>query len=440
MAEKLAILGGNKTAEGLPIPANFIKDEERKLVNEVLDSNELSGFIATPGKFFDGGSMVQRLQNEWAETLGVKHAIAVNSATSGLHAACAACEIGPGDEVILPPLTMAASAEAIMACNGVPIFCDTVQDALLADPEDIKRKYTERTKAIMVVHLAGHTCDMDPIMEFAREKGLFVIEDNAQAPGATYKGKQAGCIGDLGVFSLNRHKTIQSGEGGVVTTNNDDLAMKAKLFRNHGDKVAEAYGYGHFNHVGLNNRMTELEAAVGLAQFRKLESLTKPRIEYAEIINEGIKDIEGIYAPYKTDNCRHVYYIYHMRYEPETVGIPLDLFAKAVEAEGFPIWSRYGAPIYTYPIYQNLSAYGNTGCPFKCPLYKGKVSYRKGICPVAEQADETSLWTNMTSAQYKPEHMKLLVQAMKKVLANKEELLEAAKHEDLLAKSFITIG
>ena len=423
--KQLAILGGPKTAQGLPIPPNFIGAEEKKLVMEVLDSNELSGFIAVPGTYFDGGRMVRRLQEDWCAAFGAKHAVAVNSATSGLHAAVVACGIGPGDEVILPPLTMAASAEAILAVNAVPVFCDTIQDTLLMDPEDMKRKYTERTKAIMVVHLCGHPCDMDPVMAFAREKGLYVIEDNAQAPAATYKGRYAGLLGHLGVFSLNRHKTIQSGEGGVITTNDDDLAMKCRLFRNHGDKVSKALGYESFNLVGLNNRMTELEAAVGVAQLGKLERLTKPRIEYAQMLDEGLKEFDGIEPPPVQKDCRHVYYIYHMRYEEAAVGVPLDLFAKALEAEGLPIWSRYGAPIYTYPIYQHLSAYGDTGCPFTCPMYKGKADYSPGICPTAERADATSLWTNMTSAQYRPEHMKAALEAMRKIIDQKGALMAA---------------
>lgn len=440
MRQTLALLGGPKTIQGLPIPARFIGDEEKKLVLEVLDSNELSGFIAVPGEAFDGGRMVRLLQDEWAEFVGCKHAIGVNSATSGLHAAVVACGIGPGDEVILPPLTMAASAEAILASNGVPVFCDTIKDSLLIDPEDIKRKYTERTKAIMVVHLCGHPCDMDPIMAFAKEKNIFVIEDNAQAPFALYKGKQTGILGDIAVFSLNRHKTIQCGEGGVITTDNDDLAIKCKLFRNHGDKVSKALGYEHFNHVGLNNRMTELEAAVALAQLRKLESLTIPRIENAHIINQGLAQIDGIEPPPVMDGCRHVYYIHHMRYDADIVGIPLDLFATALQAEGFPVWSRYGAPIYTYPIFQHLSAYGNTGCPFKCPLYKGTANYSYGICPTAEKSDDTSLWTNMVGAQYGSKHMQLLLEAMLKVIDNKTALNNLSIQGDFLGRDIIKVG
>lgn len=435
--KKLAILGGPKTVEGLPLMANFIGEEEKKLVMEVLDSGELSGFTAIPGKYFYGGPKVRQLEAEWRQFTGAKHAIAVNSATSGLHAAVVACGVGPGDEVILPPLTMAASAEAILAVNGVPVFCDTLQDSLLIDPEDMKKKYTERTKAIMVVHLLGHPCDMDPIMAFAKEKGLLVIEDNAQAPYALYKGKQTGILGDLGVFSLNCHKTIQSGEGGVITTNNDDLAIKCQLFRNHGDKVAKDIGYAHFYHVGLNNRMTELEAAVSIAQLRKLEDLTMPRIANAKVLDEGLKHICGIEPPSVAEDCRHVYYLYHMRYEEEVVKIPLDLFAKALQAEGFPIWSRYGAPIFTYPIYKDLSAYGNTGCPFKCPLYKGKADYSAGICPTAEKADQTSLWTNIIGAQYTEQHMHMLLDAMQLVIANRDELLANAAKKDFLNIEFI---
>ena len=426
MSGKLALLGGEPLIGKEFPPYNTIGEDEKREVMEVLDSGVLSAYVASPGPEFFGGEKVKKLERAWEEYFEIKHAVSMNSATSALLAAVTACNIGPGDEVILPPLTMSATATAILANNAVPIFADVDPHTLNIDPESVAERITERTRAIFVVHLAGYPCDMDPIMELAEEHGLFVLEDNAQAPGALYKGRFAGCIGHIGVFSLNCHKTIQCGEGGIAVSNDDDLAMRLRLVRNHGEKCLEDYGYGgKTNLIGFNLRLPEMEAAVAYHQLQKLEKLNSWRIRLANHLTKRIKDeFDCITPPYVSMDCTHVYYIYHMDYDEQYGGIPLDLFSEAIQAEGIPILSRWGAPLYYMSIYRNLSAYGKTGCPFRKPYYAGEVRYEKGLCPVAEASEYTSLfietlvrWPNTI------EDMDMVVEAIQKVLEGRESLL-----------------
>ncbi|NDV26697.1 DegT/DnrJ/EryC1/StrS aminotransferase family protein [Desulfovibrio sp. JC010] len=429
--EELAILGGRPVTEKNFNNYNTIGEEEKEEVLEVLDSGVLSAFIASPGDFFLGGEKVRKLEQEWADYFSIAHAVSMNSATSALIAAISACEIGPGDEVIVPPLTMCATATAVLANNAVPVFADVDPETMNISPAAVEKLVNKRTKAIMVVHLAGFPCDMDEIMAIAGKHNLYVVEDNAQAPGALYKGEFAGCIGHIGVFSLNCHKTIQSGEGGIAVTNDSDLALKLQLVRNHGEKCVAGVGLeGKFDHIGYNFRMTELEAAVAIHQLRKLEYLNDRRIKLADYLTERLNnECSFIRTPCKADDRTHVYYIYHMQYDEKAAGIPLDLFAKAVQAEGIPLYSRWGSPIYTLPVYQRRNAYGNGNCPFEPPYHDRDVSYPTGLCPNAELSEETSLfmfavvrWPQTT------EDMDNVVSAINKVVTHKEKLLQLSEH------------
>ncbi len=426
---ELALLGGSPVSTKDFSFYNTIDENEKREVMDVLESGILSAFVASPGDAFLGGPRVQRLERDWERYFSVKHAVSMNSATSALIAAVAACGVGPGDEVILPPLTMCATGTAVILNNAAPVFADVDPRTMNIDPKAIEPRITARTKAIYVVHLAGYPCDMDPIMEIARARGLYVLEDNAQAPGARYKDQLAGCIGDIGVFSLNCHKTIQCGEGGVAVTNDPDLALKLQLMRNHGEKCVEGVGLaGKFDRVGYNFRMTELEAAVAIHQLRKLETLNGWRIRLAGYLGEALaRECPYVTPPYRADDCSHVYYLYHMSYDETQTGIPLDLFAEAVRAEGVPLYSRWGAPIYGMPVYQRRAAYGASSCPFGPPCHDGTISYAKGICPNAEASDTTSLFLETVVRWPQTEKdMDDVVAAMTKVVRNKRELLAFA--------------
>jgi perosamine synthetase len=425
---KLAIFGG-KPLRDIDFPAyNTIDENEKREVMEVLNSGVLSAFLGSASDGFWGGPKVKQLERAWEEYFGVKHAVTMNSATSALMAAVTACGIGPGDEVILPPLTMCATGTAILINNAVPVFADVDPKTMNIDPDSVSRRITPRTKAIFVVHLAGHPADMDPIMELAKRHKLYVLGDNAQSPGALYKGRYAGCIEHIGIFSLNCHKTIQAGEGGIAVTNDDELAFRLALVRNHGENCTAGFKRPDLHLLGLNLRMTEMEAAVGYHQLKKLKMLNEWRQRLAGYLTKRIRDtFDFIEPPYVAEDCTHVYYLYHTSYHAEQAGLPLDLFSRAIQAEGVPVFSRWGAPIYRLPIYQHLSAYGNTGCPFRPPYYAGKVSYEEGICPNAEASEHTSLFIETLVRWPNTEKdMDLVIDAIKKVIGQKEDLLQHA--------------
>ncbi|MEO8211538.1 MAG: DegT/DnrJ/EryC1/StrS family aminotransferase, partial [bacterium] len=255
---RLALLGGTPVRTELFSQSNTIGEEEKKAVMKVLDSGNLSQFVGYWNKDFYGGPMVRQFEKEWAEAIGVEHCISVNSNTSGLFACIGACDIGPGDEVIVSPYTMTAGAIAPLIYGAVPVFADIDEDTFCLDPKSIEENITPRTKAILVVHIGGHPTDMDEVMAIARKHNLKVIEDCAQSPMSVYKGRNVGTIGDVGVFSLNYHKHIHTGEGGMITTNNPKIAEKLELIRNHGEAVVEGKKVQDmWNTYGFNYRMTE---------------------------------------------------------------------------------------------------------------------------------------------------------------------------------------
>jgi len=423
MGSKLALFGGKPIREKPFPPYISIGEEEKKAVMEVLDTGILSNFYGSSDPRFYGGDRVQKVEREWEEYFGVKYAITVNSATSGLYTAVGAVGVEPGDEVILPPSTMSATASAVLVYGAIPVFVDVQDDIFCIDPKKIKEAITSRTKAIMVVHLWGHPARMDEIMEIARKRNLVVIEDNAQAPGGTYKGKYNGTIGDIGIFSLNCHKTIQSGEGGVIVTNDENFAMRSQLIRNHGENVVEDMGIKNLsNMIGWNYRMTEMEAAVASEQLKKLDSLNEARIELADYLTEHLSGIDGLTPPVVLPGCKHVYYTYSMKFNEEKTGISRNSFLKALSAEGIPFVPG-SQPLYMLPMFQKKICFGSNGYPFKSPYYTGNVSYEKGICPVAERlADKEFFLSEICRPPCTKKDMDDIINAIQKVLECKDEL------------------
>lgn len=428
MSKRLALLGGEKTRKELFNPYPIIGKKEKKAVMDVLSTGKLSGFIAQQGEYFLGGEKVRKLESNFNAYFKSKYAIAVNSATAGLHAAVASLNIGPGDEVIVSPYTMSASASAILMANAAPVFADIREDTYCIDPTDIKRKITSRTKAIIVVHLFGQSANMDEIMAIAKKHKIAVIEDAAQSPSATYRGRFTGVIGDVGIFSLNQHKTITTGEGGMILTNNRIIAEKARLIRNHGEVIKSNVKLGNIvNLLGWNYRMTELEAAVGIGQFGRLDFLTEHRIVLADYLTKELKklNLPGIELPVIPPENKHVYFLYPIKFKEKIIGIKRETFIRAINAEGIPFGAGYVKPIYLEPMYQEKICYGKHGCPFKCSLYKGRIDYKKGICPVTERTHFKELIvTPMCKYPLKKKDIKDIVSAFEKIFNNIELLRE----------------
>lgn len=431
MSEKLAILGGQPIRKQ-PLPAyNTIGSEEKRAVNEVLDSGELSGFVAGYTDAFWGGRCVRALEAEFKRYFDVSYAVAVNSATSGLHCALSATGIGPGDEVIVSPYTMSASATTILMTGAVPIFADVDLDTYCLCPESVEKNLSPNTKGIVAVNIFGHPAELDALRQIADRHNLFLIEDNAQAPDAAYKGKKTGTIGDAGVFSFNRHKTMQCGEGGVVITNNDQLAFKAACMRNHGEVLVGPMGVKDIvNTIGVNYRMTEIEAAIALIQFRKLPALNKRRIELAEQITRGLSELDGLEAPMIKPECSHVYYFYAIKYDEAKTGLSRDLFAKAVTAEGFNLRPGYVQPLYREPVFQKKICFGSSGHPFIANSRIDEIDYSPRNFPNTEQLqNEKLLITNIIYEPLTTHDMDQFVGACRKVLNGKEQLIESLDDE-----------
>ena len=304
---ELALFGGSPV-RNKPFPAYQVIDQQDiDAVTDVMKTGILSRFLGAWHKDFFGGPQVQAFEKKWAELFHANHAVSVNSATSGLYAACGAAGIGPGDEVIVSPYTMSASAVAPLIFNAVPVFADIDPRTYCLSAQTIEPKITERTKAIIVVHIFGQPADMDAIMVLAKKHNLIVIEDAAQAPFATYKGSMVGTLGHMGVFSLNYHKHIHTGEGGVVTTNDPLLAEKLQLIRNHAESVVGAKGTVDLvNMIGFNFRLGEMEAAIGLQQLSKGPQLVEQRRHNVAYLEKKIGHLPSLKMPYVPDYTKHV--------------------------------------------------------------------------------------------------------------------------------------
>lgn len=398
MKDLPAILGGEKVREK-PFPRRVtMGNEEKKAVQEVMDSDVLSAFFGSPGELFLGGPKVKEFENQWASDFGFKYAISVNSWTSGLMIALGSVGIEPGDEVICSSYTMSASASCCFFYGAIPVFADIDPNNYCIDPKSFEKLITPRTKAIIVVHLFGGAADMDAILEIAAKHNIRVIEDAAQAPGVKYKGRPVGCLGDIGGYSLNYHKHIHTGEGGMLATNDPEIVKIAQAIRNHGENTIETDCPENFaNYVGGNFRLTEIQAAIGIEQLKKLSKYVSTRQSLAERFTEGLNKIAGIDAA-QNDLENNAYYVYPFKYNSKVVGLSRNLFVKAVLAElpdpvdfeDTALAGGYLKPLYLNPIYQKQIAIGKKGFPFN--FNKGVTyNYSKGICPVAERLYEREL-------------------------------------------------
>jgi dTDP-4-amino-4,6-dideoxygalactose transaminase len=416
--ERLALNGG-KPVRTKPFPSYpLIGDEEVNAVSEVVRSGKLSMFDLD----FLGGEKVRTFEDNFAQYHGVHYGISVNSGTAALHVALAALQVGPGDEVIVPPYTFTATASSVLMNNAVPIFVDVTPDTYNLNPEKIEDAISKRTRAIIPVHLFGHPAEMDAIMKIAKAHDLSVIEDCAQAPGAIYKDKKIGSIGDLAAFSFQRTKNMTTGEGGMITTDDEVLTHRCRLVRNHG----EAFSMGQkreylANVLGWNYRMTEMEAAIGIEQLKKLDSFNDVRIRNSHYLTKKLSGIDGITPAYEASYVKHVYSTYVLRYDEKITGIPKQQFIKALVAEGIPIWNGYPHPLYENPIFKEKIVHGSKGCPFSCSFYTGKVDYAGTRCPITEKLCNSVFGFSVIRPPSSLKDMDDIITAVKKILSHKDE-------------------
>lgn len=361
----LAINGGKPNVTA-PLPRfSTIGQAEIEAAELVLHGGTLSGFLGGETR---GGYWVRRLEDKWAQTFGVKHAVACNSATSGLLAACVAVGTPKYSSVATTPFTMSATAACAAHLGAQLRFVDVDPDCFMLPGEP---DYADTgADAVIVTNLFGHPAPLQAMRAKAEQHGYKMIEDNAQSPFAMENGRYAGTIGHIGVFSLNVHKHLQTGEGGVCVTNDDDIALKMRHFVNHGEMAG--------GRVGLNLRMTELTAGIALAQLRKGERIVNERIERAEQIIAAIGDIPGLRPPFVRAGCKHVYYTV-----PFLIERNRSWFVKALAAEGVPLVEGYVAPLYRLPAF---SAYARP-CPVVEDLHDRRLFYFENCAhdPTPEQ-------------------------------------------------------
>ena len=371
---KLAIHGGTPV-RSTPFPSRVAYGQE-----EVKEATEA---ILSQNLFLQPNFKITQFEREFAAFYGVKHALTNTSGSAAIHMAVAALEAEPGDEIICSPVTDYGSVGGILYQGLVPVFADWAPGAANTDPLDIERKITKRTRAIIAVHVYGNPCDMDPIMDIAKRHNLVVIEDCAQAYCTLYKGRLAGAIGHMGCFSMQQSKHLTAGEGGIVITNDDKYEKILRLFRNKGgaDREGDQRKYAM---LGLNYRMSELTAAVALAQLGKVQSVVDKMNALGDILTHKLKGIPGIQPAPVTPESKHSYWLYPFYingYDPKT-------FLDAVKAEGLgSTWMGwFDKPIYLImaPLIDQKT-FGSTGYPLISPFRDKPVTYQAGICPIAEE-------------------------------------------------------
>ena len=342
-------------------------DRELTLIKEILDSGKL---CAIRGKY------APMFEQAFAEAMGAKHAVAMNAAMSLLHAAVSASGAGPGDEVICDPIVQFGGL-ATMYNNAVPVFADVRPDTFTIDPESVRARITERTKAILCTHLWGVPCDMDPIMDIARQHNLVVIEDCAHALFAQYKGRYAGTLGHIGVFSFQQSKHLSTGDGGAATMDDDGLHDRL-------ERLSDPTFGSVARQLSWNYRMTEITAAIALVQLDRARQYCADTIANAALYAQAAQGVEWLVPQRIPQGSQSTFHYWACRFDGARRGISLDQFKAALrEAQCGGSVGYTQKPAYLYPVFSEPVAYGK-GCPTRCPLYKGDPGYRPGACPVAE--------------------------------------------------------
>tara|TARA_Y100000739_G_scaffold229613_1_gene244988 strand:- start:3925 stop:5205 length:1281 start_codon:yes stop_codon:yes gene_type:complete len=421
---KLAINNGDRLIKFKFKKYNSIGIEEMEAANKVIESGCLSKFLGSAGEDFLGGPYVKNFEKECKRFFGVKHVVSVNSWTSGLICAIGAIGINPGDEVIVTPWSMCATATSILHWNAIPVFADIDRKTFNLDYVSVEKNITEHTKAIVAADIFGQSCDIKNLSMIAKKYNLKLITDSAQAPASLADGKYTGTFADIGGFSLNYHKHIHTGEGGILVTNSDEYYERLTLIRNHAEAAVSNIKMKDIsNMVGYNFRLGEIEAAIGISQLSKLQKIVNRRNEIGNLLIDGLRDLRGLSTPYIEKGNTHVFYILPLILDTDKLGVSRKNIKLALEAEGIEGLIEGYANIHMLPIFQEKIAYGNKGFPWTSDICKRDVSYSKGICPIAEELHEKSfLGYEMCLHELNNEEVDLIISAFNKVWDNLNEL------------------
>lgn len=394
MSALLAINGGPPVRKTLlPYSRQCIDREDTRAVETVLHSDWLTT-----------GPMVQEFEQAFAAFVGSKEAVAVSSGTAALHAALCALDIGPGDEVVVPTMTFAATANAVVFQGGTPIFADSAADTLLISPQDLERKITPKTKAIVVVDYAGQPCDYEVLRNIAGKNDLPLVADACHALGGSFHGTPVGSLATLSTFSFHAVKPLTTGEGGMITTDSPVLAATMRRFRNHGltsdhrERQERGSWFYEMTELGYNERLTDFQCALGLSQLRKVPQWTLRRQEIARQYDDAFRDADPLTPLSTRSDVSHAYHLYVVRLNTETLTVDRSTIFRALRAENI------GVNVHYIPVHLH-------------PFYRQRFGARPGICPAAEEAYEhiltLPLFAGMTDADALD-----VIEAMKKVCSH----------------------
>jgi len=413
LVEKLAIEGGEPVRKQ-PWPERVqVDEEELKAVTDVVRRS--MGGRAMLWRY-SSPSLTEEFEAEFARFHGVKYAVASTSGTSSIHVALASAMMEPGGEVVTSPITDVGTITPILFQNLIPVFADVDPGTLNMDPSSVEKRITERTRAIIAVHIAGQPCEMDRLMRLAEEHGLVLVEDCAQAHAALYKGRLAGSMGRLGCFSLMTGKHITSGgEGGMTITDEEELWRNAKSFADKGKSFWPERR--SFALIGLNYRMTELQAAMGLVQLRKLSGIVSARRRLCENLRASMSHLKATRFMKVIEGAEPSYWFCHLHVSLDALKVGVDRVAEALNGEGIPVGARYiRTPVYEYPFIAERATFGKSQHPWSCSFYGRRIEY-SGSCPMAERALGDVLTLNIHECCTERE-VEDMVSALEKVEAN----------------------
>jgi dTDP-4-amino-4,6-dideoxygalactose transaminase len=385
--DELAILGGLPVINYQLASYSSIDASDISAATQVLESGNLSRFVGASGDYFLGGKTVLEMESSWNSFFGTKYAISCNSWTSGLWLAIGALGLEPGSEVIVSTWTMAASATTILHWNLVPVFADIDPDTFNIDPEDVNQKITTRTRAVLAPDIFGQSADIESLREICTKHGLFLVSDSAQSPGAKRNGYLAGTKSDIGGFSLNYHKHIHSGEGGVVVTDSTELAKRVQLLRNHGEVlVGQEFAENPLIGImGMNMRMGEIEAAIAQNQLTKLETAVLSRQVAAHEFSSYVSELQGLQTPTIATGNTHVYYVYGMKIDTDVLEIDRKTLIQALQAEGVPAIVSGYQNIHTLPLFKRQLTYSRNQIPYSLLPRRRRRQLANMVLPVSEK-------------------------------------------------------